>query len=148
MAAECTKRTGKSKVDEILCCLESIIQAEIQLLLGKNIVRGMMLPIPPFYKSFAQVFLHGLPDDDLDIFETMKLLDISYDEYDPTARVAEYADPWWETGSESTHSLAEGVHQFFQQVSNNFETQVWYLNSWSRYHSNLLALRTQSKQGF
>lgn len=86
-----------------------------------------MLPIPPFYKSFAQVFLHGLPDDSFDIFETIKRLDLTYDEYDPTSRVGDYVDPWWETGEESTHTLGEGVGSFFEQVSNSCsDADTWY----------------------
>lgn len=85
-------------------------------MIGKNIVQQVWLAIPPFYKSFSQVFFHVLPDDDLDVFETVKRLDLSYDDYDPTGQVSEYTDPWWETGAESTHSLVEGVDKYFEQV--------------------------------
>lgn len=98
------------------------------MMLGRNIVRGIWLSIPPFYKSFAQVFSHVLPDENLDIIETMKCLDISYEEDDPTGRLSEYTDPWWETGGVSTQSLVEGVESFFAQVGDKYIGLVMQLS--------------------
>lgn len=116
-------------------------------MIGKNVVRGVWLSIPPFYKSFAQIFFHILPDDDLDLFETLKRLDIGYEDDDPSGRVADYLDPWWETGTKSTHSLVEGVDEFFEQVSDKCDTRVLYLTSVIRYRSNPRVSRSPLETG-
>lgn len=114
-------------------------------MIGQSVVRGVWLSIPPFYKNVAQVFSHVLPDDELDIIETLKRLDISYDEDDPTGRLPEYIDPWWETGGKSTKSLVEGIDSFFEQVSEKRSALV-LSHSLFRFLSNPRALSILLKQ--